>query len=351
MKIFKKTLASVVVFILLLNVIELNTYAAATNNAQKPVKVAVFLYSTEVPLYVHIKEELENIQKENKNKVQFTFYDSKANQGIQNDNINQALNTGEYNLYTITPVSRNTEQLTNSVLKIIQNKLPLIVLAPPDPSFAKFLQNSPSVIIGGDDAQSGIFQGESIINVWNSNKEVMDRNKDNILQYAIIKGPVDDPATIARSKYSIQTINDAGIKTQELFSTPCGWTQDCSKVNMESAILTYDSKIEAIISNNDAMAIGAIKALQKSGYNIGNKSKHIPVFGINGIPEAIQLIKQGYMADTVIQNYPQYAMAIYKIGLNLASDLKPLSGTDYKFDETGKIIKIPYTKYIKPEQN
>ena len=347
MNILKKTLSAIIAFILLLNIIELNTYATPDTAPQSPVKVAVFLYSTNIPLYLHIKEELENIQQENENKIQFTFFDSNANQGTQNDNISQALNTGPFNLYVITPVSRDIDQLQNSVFKIIESKIPLIMLTPPNPSFAKYLESSPSVMIGGEDSQSGVLQGEFIAETWNSNKELFDRNKDNIMQYAILKGPADDPATLARTKYSIQSINDAGIKTQEIFSIHCGWFKECARTNIESAFLSLAGKVEALIANNDAMAMGAIEALQKYGYNKGDKSKYIPVFGINGVPEAIKLIKQGAMAGTVIQNYPEYAKAIYKVGMNLVSGINPLSGTDYKFDKAGKIIKIPYYRYTK----
>ena len=38
------------------------------------------------------------------------------------------------------------------------------------------------------------------------------------------------------------------------------------------------------------MAIGAIEALQKYGYNTGDKSRTIPIVGVDGIPEAKKLI-------------------------------------------------------------
>ncbi len=45
--------------------------------------------------------------------------------------------------------------------------------------------------------------------------------------------------------------------------------------------LIYGNRIEAIISNNDEMAIGAaIEALQKYGYNTGNKSTSIALLGL-----------------------------------------------------------------------
>jgi methyl-galactoside transport system substrate-binding protein len=94
MNALKKALSTIIVFILLLHTLQ-NTAYASPSSTQDPVKVAVFLYSTnEILFYSRVKENLENIQKENENRVEFTFFDSKCNQGIQNDNIINALNNG-----------------------------------------------------------------------------------------------------------------------------------------------------------------------------------------------------------------------------------------------------------------
>ena len=123
------------------------------------------------------------------------------------------------------------------------------------------------------------------------------------------------------------------------------WDKELAKNAIESLFLKYGGKIEAIIANNDAMAIGAIEALQKYGYNKGDKTKTIPVVGIDAIPEAKDLIKKGFMTGTVIQDPPAMAEALYTVGMNLVDNKNPLEGTDYKFDETGVAIRIPYKEY------
>jgi len=114
---------------------------------------------------------------------------------------------------------------------------------------------------------------------------------------------------------------------------------------MKSVLLRYGNKIEAVIANNDAMAIGAVEALQKYGYNKGNKSMYIPVVGVDALPEARDLIKKGFITGTVIQDPREEAEAIYLIGQNLVASNSPLSGTKYKFDETGRIVRIPYYEF------
>jgi methyl-galactoside transport system substrate-binding protein len=83
-----------------------------------------------------------------------------------------------------------------------------------------------------------------------------------------------------RTRYTILAINNAGIKVEELASQDDKWNRELSKSTIDALFLRYNGKIEAIIANNDDMAIGAVEALQKYGYNNGNKMKTIAVIGI-----------------------------------------------------------------------
>lgn len=90
-----------------------------------------------------------------------------------------------------------------------------------------------------------------------------------------------------------------------------------------------------------------LEELQKYGFNSGDNSKYIPVVGLGGVPESKKLINQGFMTGTVVQDSKLHAKAIYDVAMNLASGRDPLNNTDYKFDETGITIKIPYYEYVK----
>lgn len=116
---------------------------------------------------------------------------------------------------------------------------------------------------------------------------------------------------------------------------------------MESMFLVNGNKIEAILSNNDAMAIGAIKALQKYGLNKGGDSKYIPIVGVDGLTEAKEFINQGIMTGTVVQEFGEQAKAIYTIGMNMISGITPLNSTNYKFDETGITVRLSPQEYVK----
>lgn len=51
------------------------------------------------------------------------------------------------------------------------------------------------------------------------------------------------------------------------------------------------------------------------------------------------------MTGTVFQDPNQTAEALYSIGMNLVGNKNPLENTNYKFDETGVTIQMPYQEY------
>ena len=347
MKLLKKIILIITIILTttLIGRTQSNLYVSSNTDARNPIKVDVLLFNFNDLYISKVKQSLENIQKENENKVNFIFYDAKDNQSIQNATIDNLINKGNTNLLLVNLVDTKENIVEDIIYKVRQKNIPIILFdAVPDntdavKSYAK------AVIVATDVKQSGILQGNILVDLWNKNKEVIDKNKDNIMQYVILKGDINNTIATARSNYSISTINSAGIHTQELASTVANWSQESAKSAIESLLLKYYNNIEVIIANNDAMAIGAIEALQKYGYNKGDITKTIPVVGIDGLPAAKDLIEKGVMAGTVVQNPDNLAKALYTIGMNLAYNRNPLEDTDYKFNEPG-IILLPYSEFM-----
>ena len=343
MKIFKKIL----LLIMITTILTTTLIGSVQSNvaSRNPVKVGVLLYNFDDLYISNVRKSLEDIQKANEGKVEFTFFDAKGNQAIQNEIIDSVLKEN-FNLLLANFVDVNSSEVDSFIDNANKKNIP-VILFPIAPFATDFIKSHPkALVIATDVKQAGILQGKILVDAWNTNKEYIDKNKDNILQYVMLTGPSNDTATVARTKYSVSTINSAGIKTEQLASQACNWNKEIAKNAMESLFLRYDGRIEAIIANSDPMAIGAIEALQKYGYNTWDKTKTIPVVGIDGIPEARDLIKKGFMTGTVVQDPSEMAQALYTVGMNLVDNKDPLEGTEYKFDETGVTIKLPYYEYI-----
>ncbi|KIL06829.1 sugar ABC transporter substrate-binding protein [Clostridium botulinum] len=344
MKTLKKVLLFVIVMMLIIYNPKSSIIASTNIVVKKPVKIGVFLHSYDEYLSL-IKQSLEKIQQENKDEVEFTFFNAKENQSIQNESINDALEK-DFDAFIINLHTINLNEVGDILSKVIKSNKPLILLGEPDEDLIDFIKYN-GVFIASSGKDSGSLEGKIIADEWKNNKENIDRNYDNTLQYIVLQGRIGDPIVEQRTKYAISTLKKAGIKTEELASVDGEWNKDLAKKAIESLFLIYGNRIEAIISNNDEMALGAIEALQKYGYNNGNESMHIMVVGIDGIDKAKDLIEKGFMTGTVIQDPYAQAEALYRVSMNLVSEKYPLENTDYKFDDTGSVIRLPYKEYKK----
>ena len=83
--------------------------------------------------------------------------------------------------------------------------------------------------VGTDAKEAGILQGKILIDKWNTDRASIDKNGDGVMQYIMLKGDKDNLEQIARTKYSILTINNAGIKTEELASVYANWNRELAK--------------------------------------------------------------------------------------------------------------------------
>lgn len=326
-----------------------NAYASqvSNSNSKKIVNVAVLLYSFDDLFMQQLKQALENIEKENPTKVHFIFYDGKNNISLQDETLD-SFSKDDINLI-IANLADVDENSVKKALDIVQLKeIPIIFLEISSEVISKISRNYKKVaFLTADSALAGTIQGNILVNLWNSNRKALDKNNDNILQYVILQGEANNPIAIDRTKYSILAINSAGIKTEQLASANDNWLKDLAGSSMDSIFFKYDDKIEAIIANNDAMAIGAIETLQKYGYNKGDNSKNIAVIGIDALAEAKKLIDNGFMTGTVIQNPNVLAKTLYDVGMNLIQGLNPIENTNYSIINKSIIIPYPYNEYIK----
>lgn len=345
MKLMKRILSflqCIVIIFLIISEYSIRKVNAQTSGLrQKPVVIDVVLFNYEDKYISLVKQSLEDIQKQNEGKVKINFYDSKGNQATQNEIVGKLSKSNQdillVNLVDVTAASE-------VMARFNQKKIPIIFFNREPVSLQPLYGRA--YYVGTNARESGELQGKIIIDLWNNNRKALDLNGDGILEYAILRGQQTNIGAQEITKSVISTIEDADIKTKQVDSISANWDRELAKENISSLFLKYGTGVEAILANNDEMAIGAVEALQKYGYNLGDKTKTIAVVGIDATPEAQELIKKGFMAGSVFQDPSELAKAIYTIGMNLFDGKEPLSGTSYKFDDTGIAVRLPYGEYI-----
>lgn len=345
----RKTLMFFIVIILtlsLIDIIQVNTFAKAALNKRDTTNVGVLFYSLDRKYVELVKHGLEEIQKDNETKVSFTFFDGKNNISIQNAILSNMINS-DFDLLVVYLLNLEESELQDIILRIKQKDIPIIFLGV-NQQQASMLSKyySKVAFLSADFKKSGIEQGKVIADLWDNNRNVIDKNKDNILNYIILKGKTDSPIAKDRTDGFISTINNLGIKIKQLEEIDAQWNRELAKNAITSLFLRYDGSIEAIIANNDDMAIGAVEALQGYGYNKGDKSRNVIIIGIEGVQEAKELVDKGFMTATIALDPYAVADAIYNVGMNLVNNLNPLENTNYKLENGQIIVPIPHSIYM-----
>lgn len=335
----------IIIMFMIVSGYEARKVNAQTNQTrQRPVIVDVILYNFQDKYITLVKQNLEEIQKQNVGKVEFRFFDGKGNQAIQNEVIDSVVRNQNSDILLVNLVNPEATQQVIDIAKI--KNIPVVFFNREPVAIDPIKNYRKSFYVGTDAKEAGRLQGEILVDLWNNDRNFIDKNGNGILQYIMLQGERSIIEAQERTEYSILTINNAGIRTEQLALNISDWRRDLAKSAVSSLLLQYNTRIEAIIANNDEMAIGAVEALQSYGYNKGDKSKTIPVVGIDATLEAQELIKKGYMTGSVIQNSDEMAKVIYIIGMNIFQGNDPLMGTEYKADETGVAVRLPYSKYI-----
>ncbi|HBV40072.1 MAG TPA: rhizopine-binding protein [Erwinia sp.] len=107
-------------------------------------------------------------------------------------------------------------------------------------------------------------------------------------------------------------------------------------VDVVSNWLTAGDDIQAIASNNDEMAIGALQAL-------GKNSDHVLVAGVDGTPDAMQMIKNGKMVATVFQDAKGQGEGAVQAAVKLAKGESVEKNVDIPFQLVTKENMAKFT--------
>ncbi|MFA0084309.1 methyl-galactoside ABC transporter substrate-binding protein [Vibrio sp. 10N.286.49.C2] len=255
--------------------------------------------------------------------------DSQNSQSMQNDQVDVMLARGVQAL----AINLVDPAAAPSIIKKAKMDDVPIVFYNKEPSRKALDSYDKAYYVGTDSKESGIIQGDLIAQQWKANSS-WDKNGDGVIQYVMLKGEPGHPDAEARTSYSVKTINDNGIKTEELHMDTGMWDTAMAKDKMDAWLSGPNgSNIEVVIANNDGMAMGAVEALKGAGTDI-------PVFGVDALAEALALVKSGAMAGTVLNDADSQAKATFELARNLANGKTATEGTQWEM--TDKVVRVPY---------
>ena len=322
--------------------------ADAANGDLADKKVGVCIYQFADNFMTLFRGELENyLVEQGFSKDNITIVDGANDQATQTNQIQNFITQG-VDVLIINPVnSSSAETITDMV---VEAGIPLVYInREPDASEEqRWADNNWDVTYVGCDArQSGTYQGEMIADLG---LDTVDMNGNGKIDYIMIEGDPENVDAQYRTEYSIKALEDAGLEVNCLDDQVGMWDQATAQQLVANSLSQNGNDIEVVFCNNDAMALGALSAVEAAGFNTDGEesSKYIPIYGIDALPEILSKIESGEITGSVLQDAKTQGQTIVKMAENLTSGKDAVDGIEgVEVEEEAKAVRVPYQAITK----
>ena len=298
--------------------------AAGGDFSDKKVGISIYkfddnfmtLYRTELERY--LTEEL-GFKKEN-----ITIQDGKGDQAEQTNQIQNFIASGVdvmiLNLVQASSAPQVTDMCKDAGIPVVD-----INREPDTAEEDRWASDGISATyVGADARQSGTYQGEEIVETSNKG----DINGDGKVSYIMVQGDPENVDAQYRTEFSVKALTDAGLEVEELLLQRGDWDQAKGQQIVQDALTQFGDKIEVVFCNNDAMALGALQAIDAAGRKV---NEDIYLVGVDALTEAVQDITEGKMTGTVFNDYMGQAKTAADMAVKFLNGetVDPVNMVDY----------------------
>jgi methyl-galactoside transport system substrate-binding protein len=317
----------------------------AASCSVSPPSAELLIYNGKDP---YIESYMKDLQLDALGLFPLTVHDAKNSQVVQNEYLEQAIARGAP-LVIVNPVDRLAAYSMIQTLK--REDIPVIFFNREPLEDDLYLWER-AYYVGARAEQSGQMQADLVMDLFGGRPEDLnkyDRNGDNVIQTILLKGEQGHQDAEARTREGLRSFEIAGFVLEVLALEIANWNRGQAYELMGTLIEDFGDEMELVLSNNDAMALGAINRMRQSGMfkdSNGNgridkdDEQWVPVVGIDGLDEAVDQIRSGYMYATVLNDSGTQAKAVVNLAAALI-DGSSLSDLKHPLVE-GKYIWIDY---------
>lgn len=185
--------------------------------------------------------------------------------------------------------------------------------------------------VASDEHLSGKYQGEFLADFFNKEGKTE-------VKYLLLKGTDGLIHTTLRTEGAVKAMEDAGITLTEAGVISADYDRNAAKEAMDG-LLQEGLDADCIISNNDAMALGAILALKDAGMDPAS----LPITGIDATADAVEALKNGDLAMTVYQDANAQARQSIIAAIDLLEG-NPLTANEDRAvsEESDHVLYVPF---------
>ena len=240
-------------------------------------KIGVSLSAFEHQFLVKIREAME--QKAKDLGVQIQFVEAQGDIGKQLNQI-QTFNSQDMDALIVNPVDTMASPKMTKLVTEAGIPLVYVNLQPAEETLPNGV-----AYVGSQEIVAGKLQGEAIAKLLNNKGNVVIMMGELATQAAVLRTEGVEKALAQHPEMKIVGKQTANWRRNEAIDLMNNW-------------LVAGTQIDAVVANNDEMAIGAILALQQAGKD----PKKVVVAGIDATADALAEMEKGNLDVTVFQD-------------------------------------------------
>lgn len=255
--------------------------ASLAGGALAETRVAVSMTAFDNPFLTIIREAIA-AEAGKAGEVEVSFEDAQLDVARQLDQVQNFIADG-YDAIIVNPVDGDsTTAITQAA---VAAGVPLVYVNHPPGDVASLPEGVS--FVGSNEVDSGTMQTQQVCALLGG--------KGNVL---VMMGPLENHSAIIRTKDIhdvIATPDCSGMKVIE--EQTANWKRGEAQ-DLMTNWLTSGVQFDAVIANNDEMAIGAILAMKAAGTSMDD----VVVAGIDATPDGLAALASGDLDVTVYQN-------------------------------------------------
>ena len=281
--------------------------AVASADDVKTYKVGVSIYQFTDNFMTLYRNEIENYFKTLETdtvKYEITMADGKNDMAEQTNQVQNFITQGMdviiLNLVQTSSADAVIDMVVDAGIPLVLiNREPLAYDADGntiDEAYEGILDNPTVCYVGADARQSGTFQGQMVLSLDNKG----DLNGDGKVSYIMIEGDPENVDAQYRTEFSVKALTDAGVEVECLDDQVGNWDQAQAQSLVANSLAQHGKDIEVVFCNNDAMALGALQAIEAAGETVGTD---VYLLGVDALQEACDNVKSGKQTGTVFNDH------------------------------------------------
>ena len=175
-----------------------------------------------------------------------------------------------------------------------------------------------------------------MLNAWLQDRSRWDRSGDGVLQYVMLEGEPGHQDSLLRTEYCLKALTDGGVEVERLDRDTANWNRSQAAARMGHWLEEFGGQIEAVFSNNDDMALGAIDALSETDLPLEDWPL---IVGVDATAPALEAVAAGQLYGTVLNDSRGQAQAMLDLAQALYRGEDPAQAVEL---EDGHYVWLPY---------